>query len=230
MVEVRVVCWNMRGATDAKWDHLLSLRPDIAVLPETAREPRRLAGSLLEPATEWHWVGANPVKGLAVATFGRPSGALVSGPGGRWSVAARSNGVTVIGIWAAPAQAGAYAREVERGIDSNARWLDPEADVIVAGDFNVAGGRSANFERLRRALEGRGLRSAYHHARGEPFGAETWPTYFHHRNRAHPFHIDFCFVSAPLLSRVVDVVVGDFDEWVGSGRSDHAPVTVELAD
>ncbi len=220
--------WNLRGATDAKWDHLLSLRPSVAVLPEAARDPVRARSSLLEPSTDWHWVGSNDRKGLAVATFDRPSGALASGASGRWAVGARSGRLTVVGIWSAPAQTGAYAREVERGLDAHARWLDPEADVVVAGDFNVAGGGSAAFDRLRAKLASFGLFSAYHELRGEPFGAETWPTYYHHRNRARPFHIDYCFLSTPLLARATAVEIGGYDDWVASGRSDHVPVVVEF--
>ena len=32
----------------------------------------------------------------------------------------------------------------------------------------------------------------------EPLGAESRPTYYHQRQRARPFHIDFCFLSDDL--------------------------------
>jgi len=231
---VRLVCWNLRGGTDAKWDLLRGLGPDVAVLPESARSPRRAAGSLLEPAPSWHWVGRNPAKGLAVATFTAESGTVAPDATGRWSVAARVGRLTVLGIWSCPSDGG-YALEVRRAVDAHARWLDPSGDVIVAGDFNVAGrapGRSPSgaTAALFGHLGDLGLTSAYHTVRNERFGAESAPTYFHHRDRARPFHIDFCFVSRSIRDRLVAVEVGDYDTWVAPGRSDHVPLVVDIAD
>jgi exodeoxyribonuclease III len=225
---VRLVCWNHRGRTDAKWDLLIGLRPDVAVLPETARAPARASGSLLEPAPSWHWVGSNPVKGLAVATFGVASGVVAPEVTGRWSVAARTASLTVLGVWSCPSD-GHYVREVQRALDAHRRWLDPEADVVVAGDFNVDG-RAGRRAALFRQLASMGLYSAYHTVRHEEFGSETAPTYYHHRNRARPFHIDFCFVSAPLRDRLHAVEVGTFEDWIEPGHSDHVPLVVDFGD
>ncbi len=230
---MRVVSWNLRGGTDAKWDLLRSLDADVAVLPEAARAPGRAAGSLLEPAAHWHWVGVNPQKGLAVTTFAAPSGVLAAEATGRWSIGVRSGGLTVLGVWSCPS-GGGYAREVHRAVDAHVRWFHPDGDVIVAGDFNVdaAGAlrrRSGDFRRLAERLHGLGLTSAYHLVRHEPYGAESRPTYYHHRNAAHPFHIDFCFVSKSLVERVRAVEVGTFDDWVAPGYSDHVPIIIELA-
>ncbi|MEZ5265978.1 MAG: hypothetical protein R2755_30285 [Acidimicrobiales bacterium] len=165
---------------------LRSLEADVAVLPEAARAPGRAAGSLLEPTAHWHWVGVNPQKGLAVTTFAAPSGVLAAEATGRWSIGVRSGGLTVLGVWSCPS-GGGYAREVHRAVDAHVRWFHPDGDVIVAGDFNVdaAGAlrrRSGDFRRLAERLHGLGLTSAYHLVRHEPYGAESRPTYYHHRN------------------------------------------------
>ncbi|MFN0027577.1 MAG: endonuclease/exonuclease/phosphatase family protein [Acidimicrobiales bacterium] len=233
---MRVLCWNVRGATDAKWDHVLELQPDVAVLAEVAQHPRRLQPSLLEPAPAWQWVGVNPAKGLAVSAFGARAatcGVLAPAATGRWSVAARLGSLTVLGIWSCPSAGGTYGTEVVRALDAHARWLDPDAEVIVAGDFNIDGAgalrrRSGAFNKVIDRFGELGLTSAYHTVWHEPFGAESSPTYFHHRNRARPFHIDFCFLSAPLLHRLRAVTVGSYDQWVASGISDHAPLLIEL--
>ena len=231
---MRVVCWNLRGGTDAKWELLRGLRPDVAVLPEAARAPRRLEPSLLEAAPSWHWVGRNPAKGLAVATFGAESGALAPDATGRWSVAARQGSLTVLGIWSCPT-GGQYALEVERALDAHARWLDPDGELIVAGDFNVVGrgaarasGASGATARLFARLGRLGLTSAYHTVRHEVPGAESAATYFHHRDPDRPFHIDFCFVSATLRRRLAGVEVGSYEDWVRPGYSDHCPLVVEF--
>ena len=76
---MRLVVWNLCGATDRKWPHLRGLGPSLAVLPEVAREPRALrSGGLVPAEADWHWVGATPSRGLAVATFGLSSVPLLA--------------------------------------------------------------------------------------------------------------------------------------------------------
>lgn len=224
---MRLVCWNLRGGADEKWTRLLSLRPDAAVLPEAARAPKRLSAELFDPAPEWHWVGASAARGLAVASFAAPSVVLDAGPSGRWAVGARMAGVAVLGVWSCPRN-GAYTREVLRAVESHERWLR-RGPAVVAGDFNTAAGtgEAGQFARLAARLGALGLRSAYHAWFGEEFGAETRPTYYHYGRRERPFHIDYCFVSAALAERLTSVEVGGYDDWIGPGRSDHAPLSVE---
>jgi exonuclease III len=207
------------------------LAPDVAVLAEVAQAPRALAPSLFQPQPSWHWVGINPGKGLAVASFGVPSVPIVAQAAGRWSVAARLGDKVVLGIWSCPSGGGgavAYEREVLRGLDGYARGLG-DRPLVVAGDFNVVG-RAGGFPRLARRLQALGLQSAYHRFFDEPLGAEIRPTYFHLRDRMRPFHIDFCFLSETLLDRLIGVEVGHYEDWVQTGLSDHVPLVVELAD
>ena len=233
---MRIVAWNLRSGTDAKWDHLVGLRPDVAILPEVSRAPKRLQADLFgsEPPF-WHWVGANPAKGLAVATWGSRSGTLAAEPGGRWSVGVRWGKVVVLGIWSCPTN-GRYWLEVERSLEAHVRWLARRGQhAIVAGDFNVemrvgSERRSAGMSRLFSRFAELGLISAYHHQRGQPFGLADEPTYYHYGHRERPFHIDFCFLSKGLLERLQSVEVGSYETWIESGLSDHVPVVVTLAD
>jgi endonuclease/exonuclease/phosphatase family metal-dependent hydrolase len=233
---VRLVVWNLCGATDRKWPHLRALHPSLAVLPEVAREPRALRGGGLVPAeATWHWVGANASRGLAVATFAIPSVPLQVPVAGRWSVGARADHLHAVGVWSCPSSGGApaYVAEVRRSVDAYAAWLSAPGPRILAGDFNImgTGGTAAAFRRLVDQLGELGLRSAYHAFHEEPFGAETRPTYFHLRHQARPFHIDFCFLSEDLLARVTHVEVGTWAAWVdkaAAGVSDHVPLVVDL--
>jgi hypothetical protein len=230
--------WNLCGATDRKWPHVLALRPALAVLPEVARQPKALAGGgLLPPDAEWHWVGTVPSRGLAVATFGMASSPLLVDAGGRWSVGARTaGGLHALGIWSCPSGGGApaYLLEVRRAIEAHARWLSGPGPRLVAGDLNVMGSgtTATGFRRLADQLAELGLRSAYHAYFDERFGSESRATYFHLRRRERPFHIDFCFLSPELLGRVQRVEVGAYDDWVTGAAgsvSDHVPLVVELA-
>ena len=67
---MRVIAWNCNMALDRKFDALLDVHPDIAIVSECA-EPGRFRARLKfdrikdDPV----WIGQNPNKGLAVFTF-----------------------------------------------------------------------------------------------------------------------------------------------------------------
>ena len=188
---------------------------------------------------EWHWVGAVPSRGLAVATFGvtsaplgsprrRPPAAGRSAPGPAGSTRSASGPARPP---AAPPptwrRCGAASRRT-RSLAGSAGATDPGRRLQHHGPGSTA----AAFRRLVDQLGELGLRSAYHAYFGEPFGAETRATYFHHRHEARPFHIDFCFLSDDLLARVTHVEVGTWAAWVdrsGAAVSDHVPLVVDLA-
>jgi exodeoxyribonuclease III len=71
-----------------------------------------------------------------------------------------------------------------------------------------------------------GMESAYHEFFGDTQGAERHPTLWFRKNKDNPYHVDYVFMSRPLLSKLRTVVVGRCDDWLTS--SDHAPVLVEI--
>jgi exodeoxyribonuclease-3 len=67
---MRIVIWNCNMALHGKYEHLLALAPDIAVIPECAsidlireKAPDFVSSSAI-------WIGDNRHKGLGVFTFG----------------------------------------------------------------------------------------------------------------------------------------------------------------
>jgi exodeoxyribonuclease-3 len=106
---------------------------------------------------------------------------------------------------------------------------------VIAGDLNNnvtwdKPGRVDNFTSTVAAAQRAGLVSAYHTVSNIEFGAEPRPTlYWQTRKQdGRTYHIDFCFIPREWASNVTSVAVGEFDKWVGSGLSDHVPLTVEL--
>jgi len=102
---------------------------------------------------------------------------------------------------------------------------------IVAGDFNSNSiwdrsygvkSHSAAVDRLRRL----GLESAYHEFFRDHQGKERHPTLWFMKKKRATYHIDYAFLSPPLLSKLRRVVVGRRDKWISF--SDHAPVLIEL--
>lgn len=76
------------------------------------------------------------------------------------------------------------------------------------------------------------LVSAYHDARSEAQGEETEKTFFRRGKgsgmKAH--HIDYAFIPAEWLPRLTGVTVGSEQDRVLTGRSDHVPMTIDIAD
>lgn len=227
---MRIAVWNTQQASAKRWDPLLSLRPDLAILPESTRHHARLGPSLLEPEVAWQWVGDNDAKGLALAGFGHPLNPIdPKGDPGKLSVAATapSLDLTVLGIWSRPKPQYPYSTEIVDSLKAYDHIIQNHR-TIIAGDFNLTGDGSEveGFLGIVTHLKSRGFTSAYHHHFTEPFGVETRPTFFQGRKSDEPYHIDYLFVSDDLLPALSSVEVGGYDAWVGAGHSDHVPLTV----
>ena len=226
---MRIVTWNLRSATDRKWAHLEGLAPDLAILSEVARDPKALREPAFDrPELSFQWEGTSAHKGLGLAGFGRPLARLTARQAiGRWSIAAVSDGLAVLGIWSCPLRSGAYAAEVIRCLDAFEPVLRRFPSRVVAGDFNVSGG-GRGFRGLQDRLAAAGLVSAYHHFSGEAFGQETALTIHPRHGGERGYHIDYCFVSQDLVANLRHVEIGDHKTWVASGLSDHVPLIVDL--
>lgn len=237
---VRIVSWNVREGFDGpKFDRLLELQPDVAVVPESCT-PVRLA----KKRSGWSshlWIGKEhkPTKGLGVLAFGdwsleslevderleRFLPVRVDGPAG----------FTLLASWCRSKHPGI---DVDRPKPLSQLEQLPEVyghllaagPTVVAGDFN----HSARFDlpahrswgAVNASFERSGLKSAYHSVTGEAFGAESASTFFsgYRVRRAH--HIDYCFVPSDWL--VEQIWVGAYADWVRAKRgSDHAPLVVD---
>lgn len=236
---MRFVIWNCAMSLHTKWDGLLSLRPDIAVIAECA-EPSILWSKLkYEPVCEVQWVGDNRNKGLGVFAF--PGFSL-----------GRDNSydtnfkqflpVNVLGklsfpllaVWSfngrrKDAPRSSYSAETISAIDYYQHFLC-NCNSVIAGDFNNSDVwdhqcKTNNFSAISFRVKRIGLKSAYHDFKGVPFGSEPDKTLFF-RKSALEYHIDYCFI--PQGWNANDVVVGRRDNWIVI--SDHAPLLVDCID
>ncbi len=227
---MRLVAWNCcSGPLERKLEALRLLDPDIAVIPECPRLPRR-AGST------W-WIGSNPHKGLGV---------IAKAPWRITRVTRRSDlphyiaplrvtgpeAFTLWAVWACHVGADRYVRGTHRAVDSSRRLFGSGPSVML-GDFNSNAiwdhehPADRSHSALVRKLETFGLTSAYHTFHGEAHGAETQPTFFEYRHAHRPYHLDFCFLPTAWSGRVTRVEVGRHAEW--AGRSDHMPLVVDVS-
>ncbi len=231
-------------AFDRKAAALLDLKPDLAIICECA-EPDRLhargAGDWLK--SDPVWVGENPNKGLGIFAFNGYSATLaephfptlryiapvaVSGP----------VGFNLLAVWAQNASGGVTRKNQSgplRRALSKYRGFLTERDTIIGGDFNNNAiwdrpGWRINHMTKVKMLDALGLASAYHAVRGEAPGEETEPTlYWRDRTRDGPtYHIDYIFMPVGWLGNIERLEVGSFEQWVGSGFSDHVPLVLDL--
>ena len=70
-----------------------------------------------------------------------------------------------------------------------------------------------------------GLQSIYHYQTDVSQGLEKSPTFYLHRNKNKPYHIDYAFASSDLIN-ACHLEIGKFEEWIS--KSDHMPIVMEL--
>jgi hypothetical protein len=206
------------------------------VICEGPRHSPRPNPTLLEPAVAWHAAGGVDHKHVAIGSSRRGLQGLEAREGqGRWAVAGRlTEGPDILGIWSCPANPGGsgYAASVTATLSA---WADllAEGRMLVAGDFNVGfpiarDSRPRYARQLVRAWEALGLVSVYHSFFEVQMGEESRATFFDERRRELGWHIDYILIHREQLHRVRNVELGDFWEWVASGRSDHVPLILDL--
>jgi exodeoxyribonuclease III len=241
---MRIVAWNCCMALHRKFDAVMRLRPDIAVICECA-EPQRLAafGALNGVSGDPVWIGDNRNKGLAVFTCNGYRARLAEPfyPTIRHIAPVHICGpveCNLLAVWAQNASAGINRKHqlgpLRRALSKYKGFLTERAS-IVAGDFNNnvfwhRPGWRINHANAVAALAKLGLVSAYHELRGETQGGESVPTlYWRDRKKDGPcYHIDYIFLKAQMLAQVSELAVGSYDDWCGSGLSDHVPIVVDL--
>jgi len=243
---MRLVAWNCNMALHRKLAPLLALRPDVAVISECA-SPARLKEKLPPEALDRDpvWIGTNRDKGLAVLAFNGYRAALVDDlyrRSLRFIAPVRIDGpvaFNLLAVWAQNFSDG-IRRKRQPGPLRLALTRDygeflADGPAMVAGDFNNnvywdRPGYLINHDHTVALLDRYGLASAYHHARGEAQGAETEPThYWRDRKKDGPtYHIDYVFLPNAWTEKVDEMTVGNFEDWCGSGLSDHVPLIVDV--
>lgn len=245
---MRIVVWNCRMSLQRKLGALLKLEPDIAVVPEAGDMTSPAAAAILaERGLDYEWIGGRPTKGLGVLARGdyRIERAFDGLDDLEWILPLRVSGVktpfTLMAVWAMNHRASnrlpgdGYLRQVDRAVH---RYPDrlPPGSTVVAGDFNNAvqwdvarrAHLEGNFAVTAAHLEEIGLVSAYHTATRRAFGDEPDHTFYQRdKSGLRSYHIDYCFIPSEWGSGV-EVTVGTYDDWVGSGLSDHAPLIVDV--
>lgn len=229
---MRVLTWNCQGAFRRKFALIRRYSPDILVIPE-CESPAFMAEK--DAALPWPnigWVGENPAKGLGV--FARKGITLKLAdwhdPSHRFFapfiVETATQSFPLFAVWtqAEKTISQGYATHSINALETYRDHLGPRA--ILAGDFNSSPVFAQSGKRhveMNATLEAQGLSSAYHENRGEPHGGEFRATFFLHRSRAKPYHLDYIYTGK---GRAKAVTLGQPSRWLQ--HSDHLPLVVDV--
>ena len=231
---MKIVSWNCNGALRKKLHVLRDLDADVYIVQECEDPSKTTDSEYAEWASNSLWTGNNKNKGLGV--FAKPGIALKQldlNPGTFQSFipCTLNDHLTLVAVWtkAANSPTFAYIGQMWKYLQEH-RAVFQGMDMALIGDFNSnvcwdKWDRWWNHSDVVRELGEMGIFSLYHHVHGEPQGSESEPTFYMHRNREKPYHVDYAFVSRHWLA-ASKITVGKPDHWME--HSDHMPLFIEL--
>lgn len=219
-----------------KADLILSYKPDILVVPECEHPDKLLfAHDTLKP-TDILWFGKNQNKGLAIFSYCSFRFKLLDNYNSdlQWIIPIAVTGgdfdFNLFAIWANNPndRDGQYVEQIWKAL-SHYNALLSNTRTMLVGDFNSntiwdRKRREGNHSNVVKKLEEKGITSVYHLQYRQTQGEEIHPTLYMYRHKDKPYHIDYCFVSADMATKLQSVEIGEFDFW--SKYSDHVPVIV----
>lgn len=229
---LRIVTWNCNGGFWRKHVQLSQLCADILVIQECNDPARSKDKTYREWAGEnYAWIGQSAAKGLGIFSRINLKPAplpLLHSP--RFFLPVKFNQIPICGVWAHKDAQGSrhYCGQTHSYLLQSPAWLDDPLCIFL-GDMNASciwdrPNRVWNHSAAVQLLQQRGIVSAYHHSHETDQGAEHHPSFFLHRNRAKPYHIDYVFYGRGWAVQHCDI--GAPDQWLA--HSDHMPLMVDL--
>lgn len=233
---MRLITWNCKGAFHRKHDLIAALRPDVLVVPESAKlsSVAQTLGST--PVRSFEWMGENPRKGLAVVSYGDYSLQLHPSYDSRfrWIVPLVVTGpvsFVLFAVWTLPVPKNhSYVQPLFDAFN-HYESLIGASEMVWAGDFNAnfvfdEESRKYKFRDFVALLQRNGLHSLYHQQRACDHGEESDKTFYQYHHADKGYHIDYVFAPPRLHPHGFDVSIGSHADW--SKSSDHAPVVCEF--
>lgn len=227
-------------APHSRFEPLMSLKPDIAIIPECAT-PEIVKKKQPEfYYSDAAWIDQSKNKGLGVFTFSDLSVRVSPSYDPTYElflpllISARY-GFNLLAVWAFNHRNknDHFRRDAPtRAAIEYYRDFIAAGSTIVAGDFNDnvnwdKPGRSANFDLVIAELKSAGLSSSYHGNGNHHFGKEPDPTLIWRKNPEQSYHIDYCFIPEGWLPGVNAVSVGNPEKWIK--YSDHVPLINDIS-
>lgn len=231
---MRIVTWNCNGALRKKLDALKVLGADVYVIQE-CEDPERIKDPGYKDWAKNHlWVGTNKNRGLAVfakADIPLKRAELDAGKLELFIPCLIADRITLLAVWTRHAKSPnfRYIGQLWKFLQQHREFLRKKEAALI-GDLNSNSiwdewDRWWNHTDVVRELHELGLKSLYHHMRGENHGKEGSHTFFMYRRAAKPYHIDYAFLSEALLPNA-SIELGLSKDWLH--HSDHVPLIVDI--
>ncbi len=223
-----------------KAEAILQFNPDLLIIPECEHPDKLVFIDGLTTHSDILWYGQNANKGICIFAFGKYKLKLleIHNPDIKVILPIEVTGgpfnFILFAVWAYnPTDPSyKYIGQVWKAITYYEKLLKKES-VVIAGDFNS----NVLWDKLKRKishtmvvekLASLNIFSTYHSYFGFSQGAELHPTFFMYRHLNKPYHIDYCFASQDVISRLSSVEIGNHEVW--SKYSDHIPLITSFKD
>jgi exodeoxyribonuclease III len=233
---MKLITWNCNMAFRKKAALILAQKPDILIVQECEHPDKLVFDKCIPKPTDSLWFGNNLHKGLGIFSYSNFRFSVIETHNPAFQIIipiAVSNGLiefNLFAIWAHnPSDPdGQYIEQIWKAIHFYEKLIKNEKTILI-GDFNSnkiwdRKRREGNHSNVVKQLAELGIFSTYHHYYNQSQGAEEHPTFYLYRHQNKPYHLDYCFASNNLLTKVTSVEVGNFDTW--ATYSDHTPLIV----
>jgi exonuclease III len=250
---VKIVSWNCNGGLRNKTHALDSLEADIFIIQE-CEDPSNTTDSYRKWCENYLWSGLNKNRGIGVfarngfsiqkviwyneiylTCFFNASDSL------RWNTKQLQqflpfiidDDLIVIAVWTKQAESKSfgYIGQAWKYIQLHRKEISENRNnLLMCGDFNSSAiwdeaGRWWNHSDVVYELDQLGLKSLYHEKYNESHGKEKQHTFFLHRNPKKHYHIDNCFISAPMITNA-QISIESIGFWLK--HSDHLPLIINI--
>ena len=237
---MKIIEWNSQGAFRKKNEKILSLSPDILIVPECENEEKLKFGKLTPKPNDFFWYGDSSNKGIGIFSYSDYKFELLKefNPKFRYiiplKVTGRNNSFILFAIWAMDNKENSEARYIGQiwlAINYYSDFLLNGSNTILIGDFNSNKiwdykERVGNHSEVVDKLKEKRIFSLYHEKMQLEHGKEKHPTFYMYRKVEKPYHIDYCFASEEIMNNGFDFSTGEVKDWIE--LSDHTPITVKI--
>jgi exonuclease III len=251
--DMKILTWNCNGALRNKTAAIDRLGADVLIIQECKNPAESTKDYQTWAGADYLWVGESRHKGLGVfpknghtvrglnwqGNFRIP-GVPSKSPALNWSTNDLKlfmpfvvNGeISILGVWTKADKSNeifGYVGQLWKYLQIHRRDLS-SGKTLVVGDFNSNAiwdkpERWWNHSDVTKELKDIDLESIYHIQFNEAYGKESKPTFFLHRHKNRPYHIDYAFASSDLQSKC-KLEIGSYDEWISF--SDHMPLCLAI--
>lgn len=234
---MKIVTWNCNGALRKKFHRLDEFNADILIVQECENPVESRNLDYINWAENHLWIGDSKNKGIGV--FAKKHIKLTQL---NWPNIYKDHTVkhflpfladdkdTFLSVWTHQNNSPnfGYIGQLWKYIQTNKDKLE---NATIIGDFNSnkiwdEWDRWWNHSDVVKELSEIGLESLYHKFMNEEQGKETKPTFYLQRKLEKPYHIDFCFAPKKFSDNLLNLVVGNFEDW--KEFSDHNPLFIEI--